>query len=215
MPEDREARELELELQGPFPSVETLYAAADRNIVQVLEVFAEEGLHASCRRGCDACCHQAVLATMAEAEAAARHLMGGGATAIGWQARLETWLEGTRDLRTMLQGATEDNLEDTVDGMAARYWDRRPPCPFLSEGSCSIHPVRPLACRHHFSLSPPERCAEGGAGAIEQMEAMEDAFFLAQDAIPEDQAEIGLFPELVALCLRQAPGSQDLSDPAS
>lgn len=31
-------------------------------------------------------------------------------------------------------------------------------CVFLKNGECSIYPVRPMACRNYFVVSPPERC---------------------------------------------------------
>ncbi|MDO8578525.1 MAG: YkgJ family cysteine cluster protein [Dehalococcoidales bacterium] len=32
------------------------------------------------------------------------------------------------------------------------------PCPFLDQGQCSIHEVRPVVCASYFSLSPVEQC---------------------------------------------------------
>lgn len=40
------------------------------------------------------------------------------------------------------------------------YNRRQRPCGFLDQasGCCRIYPVRPIACRYFFSLSPPETC---------------------------------------------------------
>ncbi len=39
-----------------------------------------------------------------------------------------------------------------------RYHTLDVPCPFLHAGLCSFYRQRPLACRIHFSLSPPHWC---------------------------------------------------------
>ena len=42
--------------------------------------------------------------------------------------------------------------------LALDYLYVRVPCPFLEDESCSIHPIRPLACREYLVTSPPEHC---------------------------------------------------------
>lgn len=44
------------------------------------------------------------------------------------------------------------------------------PCPFLLEGACAVHPMRPLACRHFNVFG--KTCAEG-----------EDAFYTRRDDV--------------------------------
>ena len=38
------------------------------------------------------------------------------------------------------------------------YRDLEQRCPFLDGQLCQIYPYRPLACRMHFSLTPPHWC---------------------------------------------------------
>ena len=191
--------DLELELTPPYASMLLLYEAVEANQQKILAAYASEGWVPSCRSGCDACCHQLVMATMAEAQATADGVRN-SPHRTRLEQSLECWLEKTRDLRRKLQNVADDMLESEVETIAAAYWDQRIPCPFLLDRHCAIYEVRPLACRHHFSLSDPSLCAQAEEG-IERMETMEEAFFFAQDALPESETEIGMFPELVGLCL--------------
>jgi len=188
-----------LELDGTDP-VHRVYLEADEVIREILEAHESEGRTPSCKPGCAACCHQLVVATVAEANAAI-------AWTRSWPAeqrraldeRLATWLSRTEPMRRAFQEAAGGDLEAEVEHIAETYWRERPACPFLVDAMCSIHPVRPLACRHHFSLSPPERCQADEPDGIDQMAELDDALFEASDTLPEEATEIGIFPELVAV----------------
>jgi len=52
----------------------------------------------------------------------------------------------------------EDTQEHQV--LAYDYFRMGMPCPFLEEGSCSIHPYRPFACREYNVISPLELCVD-------------------------------------------------------
>jgi len=196
----QEADGIPLEMQGAYADMAALYEDVARNMTVVLDVHAGMGLVPSCSKGCDACCHQLVLSTVAEAremahaleslEPAPRSLVAG---------RIDHWLEVTGPLRHALQQANDETLDEVVDTMAAQYWQQRIPCPFLVERACILHDARPLACRQHHALGDPVHCGEADGQNVDQMEAMEDLFFLAQDAITGEDAEIGIFPELVAM----------------
>lgn len=196
--------EPEIELTPPYATMAAFYRDVERNLAVVLDTYAADGLAPTCRKGCDACCHQMVMTTMAEAREAARWIR---AQSPEEQERLvaslHQWHEASAPLRRRLQEGADDDLEALVDGLATEYWAQRIPCPFLTAGSCSIYEARPLICRHHFSLSDPELCRAGEDDVIERMETMDEVFFFAQDAIPEEEAEIGIFPELVLLALQE------------
>ncbi len=196
--------EPEIELTPPYASMADFYRDVERNLAVVLDTYAAEGHAPTCRKGCDACCHQLVMTTMAEAREAARWIRS---QPVPEQERLavslEQWLEATEVLRRRLQEGADAELETLVDGLATEYWAQRIPCPFLQAGSCSMYAARPLICRHHFSLSDPELCRTGEEDIIERMETMDDVFFYSQEAIPEEEAEIGMFPELVLVALQE------------
>lgn len=103
----------------------------------------------ACERGCSACCYQIVTASPLE-----------------WR-EIETYLRQTTGLLAQLR----DRIKNAVRQWR-EYKDRHPrmpsymqvstdfalkPCVFLDEptGSCTIYPVRPLACR---SMTSTKRC---------------------------------------------------------
>lgn len=198
--------EPEIELFPPYAAMADFYRDVERNLAVVLETYAADGLEPTCFKGCDACCHQLVMTTMAEAREAARWIrLQSPPEQERLRQSLEQWLVASADLRRRLQEGVDGDLEDLVEGLATEYWAQRLPCPFLAGGSCSMYEARPLICRHHFSLSDPELCRAGEEDVIERMETMDEVFFFAQDAIPEEAAEIGMFPELVLVALQEAP----------
>ncbi|MGX9960564.1 YkgJ family cysteine cluster protein [Xanthomonas euvesicatoria] len=90
-----------------------------------------------CRSSCSACCHIPVVVSQSEAQLLA--------DASG------------RELKVPPFGVAATVASLMSDGAAAAM--RNPdayvgvPCPFLTEGNCSVYEVRPLACRTHFSLA--------------------------------------------------------------
>jgi Fe-S-cluster containining protein len=80
-----------------------------------------------CKKGCDFCCHFAVIIMQAEAEAIARHL------------------GITRASPAHKNNAQRDIDVETYRGVA---------CPFLKDSACSIYPIRPFLCRQAHTLNP-------------------------------------------------------------
>lgn len=97
-----------------------------------------------CRRGCSACCTLAVHCTFPEALAIARDLAGSIAEEVSRHAhRLLETASACSDLKQYLQRKRQLG-----------------PCPFLdNEGACSIHPLRPLACRALIATRESRWCA--------------------------------------------------------
>lgn len=117
----------------------------------------------SCKKGCGACCRQPVPVAEIEAhqlvelvenmpeprrsvvkqrfEDACRHFQN-----IGWFERLDNCAEKKQLERTVL-----------------RYFYEGVPCPFLENESCSIHQMRPLACREYLVTSPAKNCSKPSA----------------------------------------------------
>jgi Fe-S-cluster containining protein len=108
-----------------------------------------EGLEIACRPGCAACCTYLVGALPSEAALVVDHidrLPSRERDAI--IARLVAW-----ERAWLLAGG-----RDLVTPQAALVWqDRRIPCPMLDPKSytCTVYPVRPLACRAHHALPAP------------------------------------------------------------
>lgn len=115
----------------------------------------------SCKPGCSACCHQEVWITDDEAIQLSRFVKDG--------------LEIDKTL-----------LKAQLPWKDAAEWKTKPKpsrrCVFLNDQeNCRIYENRPVACRKHFVLSPPEQCDDinGSAEvyAINHAEAFVSAAF--------------------------------------
>ncbi len=108
------------------------YLVTDKGISEGIRREEQQGKSLACVQGCASCCqsHETIPVYPLE-------LMG-----MSWFA-IEV-LAG--DLREKLK-AQLDNLQHVKS------------CPFLIENSCSIHAVRPMACRNFNVFNTP--CAEG------------------------------------------------------
>jgi Fe-S-cluster containining protein len=128
---------------------------------RAVQAAVSQGDEISCKAGCGACCRQAVplaeietyaLAAIVDEmpeprrtqirekfEKASAHF-----SSIGWLQKLESCV-----------GKPIAEINEVV----MEYFREGIECPFLEEGSCSIHPVRPLACREYLVTSPAENCA--------------------------------------------------------
>ena len=108
------------------------YAIIDKGVSAAIEREQKQGRELACAKGCSSCCttHQDIPVYPLE-------LMG-----MSWYIieKLESPLR--EDLKHQLENI---NQIDT--------------CPFLLKGSCSIHPMRPAACRQFNVLDTP--CSEG------------------------------------------------------
>jgi len=95
----------------------------------------------ACKKGCTHCCHQAVLTD--------------GATTL----RIATYIqENFNPADRMLLDMRLIAYEEKVEGMTQSQRSlSQIPCPLLINGSCSVHPVRPLICRS-FNSYDAESC---------------------------------------------------------
>ena len=119
-----------------------------------------DGKEISCRAGCGACCRQAVPIAPSEARALAAHVAGMPRPR---QAEVRSRFAAARaalddaNVDHSAAAFSETNMEDRIAlGMA--YFRAGVACPFLEDESCSIHPVRPLACREYLVTTPAIAC---------------------------------------------------------
>ena len=115
-----------------LPILLDAYWIADRGVERAIEKRVSRGERLACRKGCANCCETHVTIPVYPLE-----LVG-----IYWY-------------------AIERISREDRAGLIRRLKAHRPgdPCPFLLEGACSIHPMRPLACRHFNVFNRP--CAPG------------------------------------------------------
>ena len=165
-----------LALAGGQLSVTTLVPAGPSNLVQILPLLqglddtfiddvssdlAASGQPISCKQGCAHCCYQAVPISLVEAEALAEWIR---TLPADQQQELARRFRETL-LNLSAAGLTESMAHEdwhspteAALNLALDYLYQRIPCPFLEDGSCSIYPIRPFACREYLVTSAPEHC---------------------------------------------------------
>ena len=141
-----------------------MYAVDDAVIAVGVAQQRAQGRTVSCRKGCDACCRaQPVPVTPAETLALARQV---AALPAARQATVRArFAAGVARLRQVGLYDTLMRSEPTTTGpqalaVTATYFGLGLACPFLEQGACSIHPVRPFVCRQYLVTSPATLCAD-------------------------------------------------------
>ena len=108
------------------------YYIVDKGIAQAIDAEQKKGRKLACAKGCSSCCK-----THKDIPVYPLELAG-----ISWYVTEEMKGAGRELLRQQLETYKKDD-----------------PCPFLMEGACSVHPVRPMACRQFNVFGKP--CEEG------------------------------------------------------
>jgi Fe-S-cluster containining protein len=130
---------------------------------------AESGLAISCKAGCGACCRQMVPLSIFEAQALSewiRTLPEERQQEL--QGRFHRVLLALRESGMLKRLVEEDWFANNDSSllMAIEYFRQGLACPFLENESCSIHPIRPLACREYLVTSPPENCQDPARNGV-------------------------------------------------
>jgi Fe-S-cluster containining protein len=132
-------------------------------IGKVSEEAAEAGSPISCRAGCGACCRQMVPVNLFEAEALTDWIRSLPPERQAHLAeRFHVALSALRDAGVIDKILNDEwvQAEDRTTQLAIDYFHARVACPFLEDESCSIHPMRPLACREYLVVSSPALCED-------------------------------------------------------
>ncbi len=140
-----------------------IQALDDSFIAGVASQASEAGLHVSCKAGCGACCRQMVPLSIFEAEDLTAWIRS-----LPEERQQELAQRFHKSLLKLKAGGliermvTDDWLAESESArqLALDYLYQRVPCPFLEDESCSIHPIRPLACREYLVSSPAQYCAD-------------------------------------------------------
>ena len=108
------------------------YLITDQGISEAIKREEKQGKKLACARGCAACCksHETIPVYPLE-------LMG-----MSWYAT------------EVLEGELRERLKTQLKNLHSIQ-----SCPFLIDNACSIHPVRPMACRSFNVFN--KQCAEG------------------------------------------------------
>lgn len=108
----------------------------------------------ACRKGCPSCCSLRIVALSPEIFMIRQFVR---ATAPAWQRHGIDLEQRVRDADALTRG-----LDETQRVAARRA------CPFIEQGVCLIHRVRPLACRGHASYDR-RACADAAAGRVQEV----------------------------------------------
>ncbi len=134
---------------------------SDAIVASTTDALSAAGETVSCRAGCGACCRN--LIAISEVEARRLREVVEGLPAERRAAVLSRFGEARQRLaRAGLLGALESPERMAVEEheeLSSRYFEERIACPFLEDESCSVYAERPVTCREHLVVSPPEHCA--------------------------------------------------------
>ena len=108
------------------------YYTVDKGIVEAVKAESRKGKKLACARGCSSCCktHSTIPVYPVE-------LVG-----LSWY------------VTEKIEGPERDFVK-----VQLRNYRENDPCPFLIEGVCLVHPMRPISCRQFNVFGKP--CAEG------------------------------------------------------
>jgi hypothetical protein len=111
------------------------YEAVDGLIISFRNRCQREQLNIDCMKACAWCCHQAVLVSIQEVLLISRYLSE----------------EMTDDQQQVVYRNACEKEAVTGDMSVREFLQTLHPCPFLQDHSCTIYPVRPMACRCYLS----------------------------------------------------------------
>jgi Fe-S-cluster containining protein len=132
-----------------------------------------EGRAISCRAGCGACCRQIVPITEHEARALAELVL-----TMPEPRRTRVLLRFRDAVARLEEAGVRQRIEqlhliptrEQRTGVGLDYFRLGVACPFLEDESCSIHEVRPMACREYLVTSDPVHCQDPAAQKVEGVE---------------------------------------------
>jgi Fe-S-cluster containining protein len=150
----------------------TKYMGEQRTLVtaRLQKQLASQGKSITCGRGCAACCHLYVIASVQECEAIVYYLYQHEETLQHFLLSFNRWREQVRGIWNDFQeinrledkrlSSNLNEAEEEAFGAALfSYRSQNIACPFLKEGACSIYDVRPFVCSGLIATTPPEWCS--------------------------------------------------------
>ncbi len=150
-----------------------MFAFTDALVAAATDQSEAAGKKVSCRAGCGACCRQLVPISHSEA----RHLAEGieQMPPDRRQHVKERFRQAVEELDrhgilTRVRDSSRPMPREERVKLGLDYFALGIPCPFLEQESCSIHPMRPAACREYLVTSPAENCSQPTAENIEMVQ---------------------------------------------
>lgn len=116
----------------------------------------------SCHKGCTYCCYFFADATLQECEAIVYYLYRHEDVLTKFINNYPAWKMKTKKLDSKFEELGQSlNKEEFVSRLKAvirEYHALNIPCPFLFDGACSIHEVRPWVCVGVAAVTPAQWC---------------------------------------------------------
>jgi hypothetical protein len=122
---------------------------------------ARDGVTIACGKGCRRCCSEPVLIYEAEALVVARWLERpeNAAAREAFLAAFPRWRDAVGDAPERLSELATTSDQATFDAAHLAQQRTGVLCAFNApDGSCMIHPARPVACRNGHAIDTPDYC---------------------------------------------------------
>jgi hypothetical protein len=145
--------------------VEAFHEQVDRGLETRAELAKRKLQVIACGRGCNTCCHEPIMVTMAEAITVARWLARpeNEAARLGFLERYPAWEEkAAAPLARLAEMVRTGNEEEGL----ALHMSTLAMCPLNLDGDCSVYPVRPVVCRDAHALDTPANCGAGAPNPV-------------------------------------------------
>ena len=149
--------------------VPPVHQLADGVVRLAHEREQREGREIKCGPGCGACCCQLVPMSIPEIVFIADLLARIPAEQANAVRSAFSELKQRLADSGMLARFDKLNVSREDTAVAKDYFFLRNPCPFLINQSCSIHGVRPIACREYNVTSDPQLCVDPFANTISRV----------------------------------------------
>lgn len=150
-----------------FERFESYYPLLKHVIYVPLEgILKSTNNQIACKKGCSHCCSRIVVTTRVEVLALIDYILA--FTDFDTHAIKEKVGIHSRMLADFLNARSQGKDENAI------WFGRDIPCPFLTDGVCSVYEARPLSCRIYHSTDQAEKC-KANVRDVGQLRMLEDA----------------------------------------
>lgn len=142
-----------------FPIINTM-------VDEAVADLKEEKTPITCKKGCDHCCHLLVEISYEESEALVDWINKKGekdkeriiSKVLNSAKEAKSIFNRKKSRKKFLKPYSgEDSFDD--EAYDEYFYEKKRPCPFLSNGMCEAYEVRPTPCRLHLVTSDPNLCS--------------------------------------------------------
>lgn len=171
---------------------------------QIDSLEKQFGVSASCYNGCSACCRQMIWTTRAELDILKVYIQTLDQSVI--KEIYDRALVSSAILEKELGSTTVARMTFNSREMQEQYYNLNLKCPLLNtEGSCTVHPVRPSNCWAFRSYGDPRECTDNLAPSMAvhykdlEIKVIVDNLY----AVKAPKSEITLLPAALAAILKE------------